>query len=144
MDSKSTTQFFFRHPLMEKYRWYWRIEYGFRRYMRTTYSHSFSGRTFISTVISDSILLSTWRKTIKFTHSLSRCTSSRKLYQVFGAMSKVGSELWLCLNLHSSMLAIIDFIKLHPEYLAKDNAMRFLSDTGGDTYNLCHCKSYTL
>lgn len=31
-----------------------------------------------------------------------------------------------------------EFIKLHPDYLAKDNAMGFVSDDGGETYNLCH------
>ncbi|KAL0568552.1 hypothetical protein V5O48_013431 [Marasmius crinis-equi] len=31
-----------------------------------------------------------------------------------------------------------DFIKLHPEYVAEDNAMGFLSEDGGQTYNLCH------
>jgi len=30
------------------------------------------------------------------------------------------------------------FIKEHPEYLAKDNAMAFLSPDGGETYSLCH------
>jgi hypothetical protein len=35
----------------------------------------------------------------------------------------------------------IDFIKEHPEHIAEDNAMKFLSDDGGDTYNKCHCES---
>jgi len=34
-----------------------------------------------------------------------------------------------------------DFIREHPEYLPKDNAMAFISDNGGDTYNRCHCES---
>lgn len=33
------------------------------------------------------------------------------------------------------------FIKENPQYLAKDNAMAFLSPDGGDTYNRCHCMS---
>jgi alpha 1,2-mannosyltransferase len=33
-----------------------------------------------------------------------------------------------------------DFIKEHPEHIAEDNAMKFLSDDGGDTYNKCHCE----
>ena len=40
-------------------------------------------------------------------------------------------------------LILAEFIKLHPDYLAADNAMAFLSDDGGDTYNKCHCKSST-
>jgi len=31
-----------------------------------------------------------------------------------------------------------EFIKEHPDYLPKDNAMAFLSADGGDTYNRCH------
>ena len=36
--------------------------------------------------------------------------------------------------------AFAAFIKLHPDYLPKDNAMQFLSDDGGESYNKCHCK----
>lgn len=31
-----------------------------------------------------------------------------------------------------------DFLKIHPEYVAKDNMLDFISDDGGETYNLCH------
>jgi alpha 1,2-mannosyltransferase len=31
-----------------------------------------------------------------------------------------------------------DFIKLHPEYIAENNMMEFISDDKGETYNLCH------
>ncbi|KAF8590601.1 glycosyltransferase family 15 protein [Ramaria rubella] len=31
-----------------------------------------------------------------------------------------------------------EFIKEHPEYISKDNAMAFLSADGGETYNRCH------
>jgi len=30
------------------------------------------------------------------------------------------------------------FMKAHPEHIAKDNSMGFLSDDGGETYNHCH------
>ena len=30
------------------------------------------------------------------------------------------------------------FIAEHPEHIAEDNSMRFLSDDGGETYNKCH------
>ena len=36
--------------------------------------------------------------------------------------------------------AIAEFIEQHPEYVASDNAMAFLSDDGGTSYNLCHCR----
>ena len=32
-----------------------------------------------------------------------------------------------------------EFIKAHPEYVAKNNAMGYMSDDGGNSYNLCHC-----
>ncbi|KAG6890686.1 hypothetical protein C0995_005058 [Termitomyces sp. Mi166 len=31
-----------------------------------------------------------------------------------------------------------EFITLHPEYVAQENSMAFLSDNGGQSYNLCH------
>lgn len=33
------------------------------------------------------------------------------------------------------------FIKNHPEHIAEDNSMKFLSDDGGETYNKCHMVS---
>jgi len=33
-----------------------------------------------------------------------------------------------------------DFIKKNPQYVAKDNAMDYLSNDGGRTYSLCHCE----
>lgn len=33
-----------------------------------------------------------------------------------------------------------DFLKSHPEYLAEGNAMSYISDNGGEEYNLCHCE----
>src|SRR5260221_1209757 len=35
-----------------------------------------------------------------------------------------------------------DFVKKHPEYIAKDNALGFMSSDKGETYNLCHCQSF--
>jgi alpha 1,2-mannosyltransferase len=32
-------------------------------------------------------------------------------------------------------------MKAHPEHLVEGNAMNFISDNGGEEYNLCHCKS---
>lgn len=34
-----------------------------------------------------------------------------------------------------------DFLKSHPEYQVEGNAMGFISDNGGEEYNLCHCES---
>lgn len=32
------------------------------------------------------------------------------------------------------------FIAEHPEHIHEDNAMAFLSDDGGESYNKCHCE----
>ena len=33
----------------------------------------------------------------------------------------------------------VDFVKLHPEFIAKDNSLGFMSSNKGESYNLCHC-----
>jgi alpha 1,2-mannosyltransferase len=38
------------------------------------------------------------------------------------------------------LISFVEFIKENPQYLPKDNAMAFISDDGGNNYNLCHCK----
>lgn len=48
-------------------------------------------------------------------------------------------------NQHSSLSDAVasrfavDYMGQHPEYVAQDNAMDYLSDNGGETYNRCHC-----
>ena len=41
----------------------------------------------------------------------------------------------------SLLTASVDFRKSHPEMIAEDNAMAFLSENNGETYNRCHCES---
>ncbi|KAE9403247.1 glycosyltransferase family 15 protein [Gymnopus androsaceus JB14] len=94
--------FFFRHPLMQKYRWYWRIEPDVHFHCDIRFD-PFLYMEENNKVYAFTIALYEFEKTIP--------------------------SLWGHVK---------DFIKLHPEYLAKDNAMGFLSETGGDTYNLCH------
>ena len=38
---------------------------------------------------------------------------------------------------------LAEFMELHPEYIDPHNAMDFLSDDGGNSYNLCHCTTLT-
>ena len=40
--------------------------------------------------------------------------------------------------------SIKKFIQAHPEHIAADNSMEFISDDGGDTYNKCHFVRRTL
>lgn len=37
-----------------------------------------------------------------------------------------------------STVGLSDFMQRYPDLISEDNAMRFLSDDGGETYNLCH------
>ena len=32
-----------------------------------------------------------------------------------------------------------EFVKENPQYVAKNNAMGYMSDDNGNSYNLCHC-----
>ncbi|KIW21537.1 hypothetical protein PV08_02117 [Exophiala spinifera] len=94
--------FFFRHPLLHQFEYYWRVEpsvelfcdvhYDPFRYMKDNkkkYSFVLSLYEYVETIPT------LWDSTKKF-------------------------------------------IKAHPEHIAKDNSMGFLSDDGGETYNKCH------
>lgn len=39
---------------------------------------------------------------------------------------------------------VTEFINSNPELVSPDNAMAFLSDDGGETYNRCHCESFVV
>jgi hypothetical protein len=39
----------------------------------------------------------------------------------------------------SKQPATIEFVAEHSEFVSPNSAMNFLSDNGGDRYNLCHC-----
>ena len=53
----------------------------------------------------------------------------------------------ICLYYHGIVKyyidAVAEFITENSQYLAPNNSMDFLSDNGGETYNLCHCKKNT-
>jgi alpha 1,2-mannosyltransferase len=34
-----------------------------------------------------------------------------------------------------------EFIQKYPQHYNLDSALKFLSDDGGNTYNMCHCQS---
>ncbi|CAG8768090.1 14989_t:CDS:2, partial [Acaulospora colombiana] len=39
---------------------------------------------------------------------------------------------------YALLTKFLEFILSHPEYLPEDNAMKFISDDDGLTFNLCH------
>jgi alpha 1,2-mannosyltransferase len=94
--------FFFRHPLMLNYEWYWRVEPSVELYCDINYD------TFK--------FMAENKKKYSFTLSL------------FEYVETIPT-LWD---------ATKNFTKHYPQHVAKDNAMKFLSDDGGETYNHCH------
>lgn len=66
-------------------------------------------------------------------------------YDVFKFMKEKNKKYGFTLSLYEYIETIPtlwestkNFMKDHPEHIHKDNAMEFLSDDGGDTYNKCH------
>ncbi|ESK90960.1 glycosyltransferase family 15 protein [Moniliophthora roreri MCA 2997] len=94
--------FFFHHPLMQKYRWYWRIEPDVHFHCDVTFD------PFLFMEDNDKIY--------GFTITM---------YE----FEKTIPTLWGHVK---------EFMKLHPEFVSPDNAMGFMSENNGDSYNLCH------
>ncbi|KAJ3780585.1 glycosyltransferase family 15 protein [Lentinula aff. detonsa] len=94
--------FFYKHPLLQPYRYYWRVEPDIKYFCDVTYDPF--------DYLRDN------KKTYGFTIS-------------FYEWEKTIPTLWATVK---------EFMALHPEHIASENAMNYLSDNGGDTYNLCH------
>ncbi|KAI9773982.1 MAG: alpha 1,2-mannosyltransferase 2.4.1 [Geoglossum umbratile] len=94
--------FFFRHPLMMDYDWYWRVEPNIE------------------------ILCDIREDPFKFMED------NGKKYSFVLSLYEYGetiSTLWDSVKM---------FMKVHPEHIAEDNTMAFLSNDNGETYNNCH------
>ncbi|WVQ74575.1 hypothetical protein IAR50_004176 [Cryptococcus sp. DSM 104548] len=94
--------YFYRHPLMANYDYYWRIDPGVKFYCDITYDPF--------------LLMQDENKVYGFTISL---------FEYIGTIP----TLWD---------AVKEFVADHPDYLADGNAMDFVSDDGGESYNKCH------
>ncbi|KXN82997.1 Glycolipid 2-alpha-mannosyltransferase 2 [Leucoagaricus sp. SymC.cos] len=93
--------FFYRHPLMQKYRWYWRIEPDVH---------------FHCDINKDPFLfMEDNNKTYSFTITM---------YEYEATIPTLWSS-------------VKDFQQKHPQYIAEDNAIGFMSEDG-EKYNLCH------
>lgn len=72
--------------------------------------------------------------------SPSHCMSMRQLFQLFGTPWKVNS-----FAIHGRHVvdihARIEFLDENPGITPENNALAFLSDDNGDSYNRCHCAS---
>jgi alpha 1,2-mannosyltransferase len=94
--------FFFRHPIMLEYEWYWRVEPSIELFCDINYD------------------------TFKF-----MADNGKKYSFVLSLYEYVETipTLWD---------SVKGFMKEHPEHIAKDNSMAFVSDDGGAKYNHCH------
>ncbi|PPJ56545.1 hypothetical protein CBER1_03941 [Cercospora berteroae] len=94
--------FFFRHPLMLDYEWYWRVEPSIELYCDIAYDpFKFMAEN---------------KKKYSFVLSL---------YEYVETIP----TLWD---------SVKKFISTNPQYIEKDNAMEWISDDGGNSYNHCH------
>ncbi|KAL0570871.1 hypothetical protein V5O48_011082, partial [Marasmius crinis-equi] len=94
--------FFFRHPLLQYYKYYWRVEPGIS-YTCDINHDPFQYMIDHNKIYGFTITLTEWEPTIP--------------------------TLWE---------SVKEFTESHPEYLHSNNAIHFLSDNNGETYNLCH------
>jgi len=94
--------FFYRQKLMQKYRYYWRVEPDIHIHCDIHFDPF--------------LFMQNYGKVYGFTITMYEYEATIK-------------TLWS---------SVKEFISLHPEYVSPDNAMRFMSDNGGDTFNLCH------
>jgi len=94
--------FFFKHPLVQNYRWYWRIEPDVHFHCDVNF---------------DPFLYMQDRNKV-YGFTITMYEFERTIPTLWGHVR--------------------DFMKLHPEHLPKDNALSFMSDDGGETYNRCH------
>ncbi|KAF5353136.1 hypothetical protein D9758_008774 [Tetrapyrgos nigripes] len=94
--------FFFHHPLLQPYRYYWRVEPDIKYFCDVTYD-PFDYLRDNNKIYGFTISFYEWEKTIP--------------------------TLWDTVK---------RFMSEYPQFVAEGNAMDYLSDNGGDKYNLCH------
>ncbi|KAJ7634998.1 glycosyltransferase family 15 protein [Roridomyces roridus] len=94
--------YFFKHALLQQYRYYWRVEPDIEYFCDIPYD-PFHFMQENDKIYGFTISFFEWQPTIP--------------------------TLWANVK---------DFMAKYPQYVADDNAMNYLSDDGGETYNLCH------
>lgn len=94
--------FFYRHPLLEEYDWYWRVDTDITIFCNIQYD------------------------LFKFLRE------NKKKYGFILSVSEYEATiptLWSTTK---------QFMKENPQYVNKNNLMKFISDDNGETYNMCH------
>ncbi|KAJ7226807.1 glycosyltransferase family 15 protein, partial [Mycena pura] len=114
------TSGFFKHPLLQNYRWYWRIEPDVHFHCDVNFD-PFLYMQDRNKVYGFTITMYEFEKTIP---------------TLWGHVK--GSPP----SPHWRFLFTLSGCRFHqapPEHIAKDNSMGFMSHNDGETYNLCHC-----
>jgi alpha 1,2-mannosyltransferase len=94
--------FFFRHPLMNQFEYYWRVEPSVELFCDIHYDP------------------------FKF------MKDNKKKYSFVLSLYEYVETIPTLWD------SVKSFIKKHPEHIAEDNSMAFLSDDNGESYNHCH------
>ncbi|KAI0710663.1 glycosyltransferase family 15 protein [Earliella scabrosa] len=94
--------FFYRHPLLQKYKWYWRVEPDVHFHCDIDFDPF--------------LFMEDHNKTYAFTITM---------YEFRATIP----TLWDTVK---------SFVKENPQYVAENNAMGYMSEDGGNSYNLCH------
>jgi alpha 1,2-mannosyltransferase len=147
-------QFFFRHELMQQFRYYWRVEWAWAPFYQLLH-HNISNLcsawsrfrpnvNFYCELQFDPFLyMQDHRKTYGFTMSLFEFGASvPTLWKHTKGMlqsSALTLQFALLVTKHS-YLFFVDFMMKYPRLINKDSATRFITDDGGKTYNNCHCE----
>lgn len=126
---------------MMKYRYYWRVEYVSILSSISSANATFQGPESNSSAISTPIPSCSCKIRTRSTDLPFLSMNTKRPSLRFGRPPEV--QFYSSLR-PSADVFVLEFIKAHPEYLAEDNAMNFISDDGGHNYNLCHCKSLVL
>ncbi|KAI0738252.1 glycosyltransferase family 15 protein [Daedaleopsis nitida] len=94
--------FFYRHPLLQQYRWYWRVEPDVHFHCDIDFDPF--------------LYMQDHNKTYGFTITM---------YEFHATIP----TLWDTVK---------EFVRENPQYVAENNAINYMSDDGGNSYNLCH------
>lgn len=118
-------QFFYKHELLAPYKWYWRVE------PEVEFTCPIDFDPFVYMIENN--------KRYSFVVSLEeiKATVHTLWDTVKGALFT-----YLVKSVNASYLFRIDFRKEYPKIIAENNALPFISDDDGETYNFCHCTSF--
>ncbi|TBU28403.1 glycosyltransferase family 15 protein [Dichomitus squalens] len=114
--------FFYRHPLVRNYKWYWRVEPSVN-FLCDTDHDPFLFMEENDKVYGFTITPYEWPLTVP---------------TLWGAVKGEATTCLVDAQCCSTAGRVTEFTTTYPQYIAPNNAMDFLTDDGGETYNMCH------